>query len=193
MSAKYLKIRSQFQYIEISEEEMETKSGLMENEAAKITQFYNLLTSSIDVIRTFCDRIPGIAELAAKDRDLLFQSACLELFTLRLAYRWEPGDISWHLISLPVWQFLAACDDNQSGTVAPGEGITRCCCRTQPESSKFTFCSGLVLHKNQARSTFGDWLNGIIEFSRSLHSMELDVSAFACLAALTLVNGKLVR
>ena len=117
MSAKYLKILSQFQYIEISEEEMETKSGLMENEAAKITQFYNLLTSSIDVIRTFCDRIPGISELAAKDRDLLFQSACLELFTLRLAYRWEPGDISWHLISLPVWQFLAACDDNQSGTV----------------------------------------------------------------------------
>ena len=117
MSAKYLKILSQFQYIEISEEEMETKSGLMENEAAKITQFYNLLTSSIDVIRTFCDRIPGIAELAAKDRDLLFQSACLELFTLRLAYRWEPGDISWHLISLPVWQFLATCDNNQSGTV----------------------------------------------------------------------------
>ena len=96
---------------------METKSGLMENEAAKITQFYNLLTSSIDVIRTFCDRIPGISELAAKDRDLLFQSACLELFTLRLAYRWEPGDISWHLISLPVWQFLAACVNNQSGTV----------------------------------------------------------------------------
>ena len=62
--------------------------------------------------------------------------------------------------------------------------------RTQPESSKFTFCSGLVLHKNQARSTFGDWLTGIIEFSRSLHSMELDVSAFSCLAALTLVNGK---
>ena len=77
------------QYIEISDEELETKSGLMENEAAKITQFYNLLTSSIDVIRTFAERIPGVAELGAKDRDLLFQSACLELFTLRLAYRWE--------------------------------------------------------------------------------------------------------
>ena len=59
----------------------------MENEAVKITQFYNLLTSSIDVIRNFSDRIPGILELSAKDRDLLFQSACLELFTLRLAYR----------------------------------------------------------------------------------------------------------
>ena len=62
--------------------------------------------------------------------------------------------------------------------------------RTQPESSKFTFCSGLVLHRNQARSTFGDWLNGITELSRNLHSMELDMSAFSCLAALTLVNGK---
>ena len=59
----------------------------MENEAVKITQFYNLLTSSIDVIRSFCDRIPGITDLSAKDRDLLFQSACLELFTLRPAYR----------------------------------------------------------------------------------------------------------
>ena len=76
-----------FQYIEISEEDLETKSGLMENEAVKITQFYNLLTSSIDVIRSFCERIPGITDLSAKDRDLLFQSACLELFTLRLAYR----------------------------------------------------------------------------------------------------------
>ena len=76
-----------FQYIEISEEDLETKSGLMENEAVKITQFYNLLTSSIDVIRNFSDRIPRILELSAKDRDLLFQSACLELFTLRLAYR----------------------------------------------------------------------------------------------------------
>ena len=73
-----------------------------------------------------------------------------------------------------------------------GDNGSHFCYRTQPESSKFTFCSGLVLHKNQARSTFGDWLSGIIEFSRGLHSMELDVSAFACLAALTLVNGESV-
>ena len=80
-----------FQFVEMSEEELETKSGLMENEAVKITQFYNLLTSSIDVIRIFCDRIPGIGDLSHKDRDLLFQSACLELFTLRLAYRYLPA------------------------------------------------------------------------------------------------------
>lgn len=68
-------------------EELDTKDGLVANEAAKIQQFYNLLTSSIDVIRRFCDRIPGINELTQGDRDLLFQSACLELFALRLAYR----------------------------------------------------------------------------------------------------------
>jgi hypothetical protein len=62
--------------------------------------------------------------------------------------------------------------------------------RTQPESLKFIFCNGLALHRNQARATFGDWLNGIVELSRSLHCMELDVSSFSCLAALTLVNGE---
>ena len=63
-------------------------------------------------------------------------------------------------------------------------------CRTQPDSLKFIFCNGLALHRNQARATFGDWLNGIIELSRNLHAMELDVSSFSCLAALTLVNGE---
>ena len=68
-------------------EELETKDGLVAGEAAKIQQFYNLLTTSIEVIRKFCDRIPGINDLAGNDKDLLFQSACLELFALRLAYR----------------------------------------------------------------------------------------------------------
>ena len=52
-----------------------------------IAQFYALLTSSIEVIRRFCERIPGIGDICASDRELLFQSACLELFVLRLAYR----------------------------------------------------------------------------------------------------------
>lgn len=74
-----------FQFI--SSDEMDTKDALLSHEAAKIQQFYNLLTSSIDIIRIFCDKIPGIHELTHGDRDLLFQSACLELFVLRLAYR----------------------------------------------------------------------------------------------------------
>ncbi len=65
----------------------DTKEGLVAGEAAKIQQFYSLLTSSLEVIRRFCDRIPGIGELCPADRELLFQSACLELFALRLAYR----------------------------------------------------------------------------------------------------------
>ena len=46
------------------------------------------------------------------------------------------------------------------------------------------------MHRNQCQQSFGDWLAAILEFSRVLHTMELDLSAFACLCALTLVNGK---
>lgn len=57
------------------------------SEAEKIQQFYSLLTTSVDVIRHFADKIPGFTELTKEDQDLLFQSASLELFVLRLAYR----------------------------------------------------------------------------------------------------------
>lgn len=57
------------------------------SEAEKIQQFYTLLTTSVDVIRNFADKIPGFADLHKEDQELLFQSASLELFVLRLAYR----------------------------------------------------------------------------------------------------------
>ena len=75
------------QFIDNSAEELETKDALMANEAVKIQQFYNLLTTSIDVIRTFCEKIPGIGEINQSDRELLFQAACLEMFVLRMAFR----------------------------------------------------------------------------------------------------------
>ena len=75
------------QYADLSEEEVDSKAGLVAGEAARISQFYSLLTSSIDVIYKFCDRIPGFNDLCKQDRDLLFRSACLELFTLRLSHR----------------------------------------------------------------------------------------------------------
>ena len=71
----------------MQEEELETKDRLIAVEAARISQFYNLLTSSIDVISKFCDKIPGYNDLCKEDRELLFRSACLELFTLRLSHR----------------------------------------------------------------------------------------------------------
>ena len=49
----------------------------------------------------------------------------------------------------------------------------------------------MALHRNQCAAALGDaWLGSIVEFSRALHSMQLDVSAFACLSALALVNGE---
>jgi len=57
------------------------------SEAEKIQQFYSLLTTSVDVIRTFADKIPGFLDLNRDDQELLFQSASLELFVLRLAQR----------------------------------------------------------------------------------------------------------
>ncbi|TDG42492.1 hypothetical protein AWZ03_011077 [Drosophila navojoa] len=123
-------------------------SPLGMSEAEKVQQFYQLLTSSVDVIRQFAEKIPGYLELTSEDQELLFQSASLELFVLRLSYR-------------------ARSDD-----------------------TKMIFCNGTVLHRTQCQRSFGDWLNGIMEFSRSLHNLEIDISAFACLCALTLITER---
>lgn len=117
-------------------------------EADKVQQFYALLTTSVDVIRHFADKLPGFTDLCPEDQELLFQSASLELFVLRLSYR------------------------------------------TRAHDTKMTFCNGVVLDKQQCQRSFGDWLHAILDFSDSLHAMEIDISAFACLCALTLVTGK---
>jgi hypothetical protein len=59
----------------------------------------------------------------------------------------------------------------------------------QPNADRFTFCNSVVLNKNQCEQNFGEWLSSIIEFSEHLRVMDLDISAFACLCALTLVTG----
>lgn len=120
-------------------------------DAEQVQQFYNLLTSSVDVIRHFADKLPGYTDMCSEDQELLFQSASLELFVLRLAYR------------------------------------------TKIDETSMTFCNGMVLHKVQVRRWFGDWLNTIEEFSKSLHSVDTDISAFACLCALTLITRKYIH
>ncbi|KAE8573885.1 Hormone receptor-like in 38 [Halyomorpha halys] len=130
------------QYREPSEEETPI------SESEKTQQFYNLLTTSVDVIRQFAEKIPGFSELCGEDQDLLFQSASLELFVLRLAYR------------------------------------------TRLVDTKLTFCNGVVLSRSQCQRSLGDWLHSILEFCQSLHQMEVDISSFACLAALTLVTER---
>lgn len=63
---------------------------LVMTEAEKIHQFFGLLETSVEVIRHFAEKIPGFKTLCNADQDLLFQSASLELFVLRLAYRYLP-------------------------------------------------------------------------------------------------------
>jgi nuclear receptor subfamily 4 group A protein 2 len=63
-------------------------------------------------------------------------------------------------------------------------------CRIRPEDEKFIFDNGVVLHSSQCKPSFGPWHSAIIEFAHSLHSMDIDLSAFACLVALTLITGK---
>ncbi|XP_076270232.1 hormone receptor-like in 38 isoform X2 [Rhynchophorus ferrugineus] len=118
------------------------------SEAEKIQQFYSLLTTSVDVIKSFAEKIPGFLDICQEDREVLFQSAYLELFVLRLSYRTHPND------------------------------------------NKLTFCNGLVLDIQQCQRSFGEWLHSILEFCSGLHSMEIDISAFACLCALTLITGR---
>ncbi|CAG0881537.1 unnamed protein product [Cyprideis torosa] len=117
------------------------------SEPEQIQRFFMLLASSNEVIKVFAEKIPGFSALPKEDKELLFQSASLELFALRLAYR------------------IRADTD-----------------------SKFVFCNGTALHRAQCERSFGDWLPAIQEFSTSLHAMQLDISAFACLCALALLS-----
>ncbi|XKL63607.1 hypothetical protein PGB90_005971 [Kerria lacca] len=61
-------------------------------EARKVELFYHVLSGSVKLIHNFADRIPGFSELCLDDQNLLFQSASLELFVLRLAYRTRCSD-----------------------------------------------------------------------------------------------------
>ncbi|CAL8367099.1 unnamed protein product [Lota lota] len=59
-------------------------------DASDIRQFYELLTASMEVIRRWAETIPGFSAFCPEDRELLLESAFVELFILRLAYRSNP-------------------------------------------------------------------------------------------------------
>lgn len=59
----------------------------LEDDAQHVRQFYDLLTRSMEVIRGWAQKVPGFTSLPKHDQDLLFYSAFLELFVLRLSYR----------------------------------------------------------------------------------------------------------
>uniref|UniRef100_A0A336LIZ7 CSON007164 protein n=1 Tax=Culicoides sonorensis TaxID=179676 RepID=A0A336LIZ7_CULSO len=117
-------------------------------ESEQVQQFYNILTTSINVIKQMADKIPGFLDFTLADQEILFQSAALELFVLRLSYRLKSTD------------------------------------------SKLIFCNGTVLQRNQCQRSFGDWLSAIVEFSKNLHDMQIDISSFSCLCALVLITDR---
>ncbi|CAL8290159.1 unnamed protein product [Lota lota] len=119
-----------------------------EDDAEHVQQFYDRLTGSMDIIRSWAHKIPGFASLPKHDQDLLFHSAFLELFVLRLAYR------------------------------------------SNPEEGKLVFCDGSVWHRLQCRRGFGEWLDGIVEFSANLQIMDLDIATFSCISALALITER---
>ncbi|XP_059148107.1 nuclear receptor subfamily 4 group A member 2-like [Physella acuta] len=57
-----------------------------------VRAFYNILLQSMDVLRAWAEKIPGFTDLQKEDQELLFQSASLELFVLKAAYRVQPND-----------------------------------------------------------------------------------------------------
>ncbi|NXP12328.1 NR4A1 protein, partial [Thinocorus orbignyianus] len=65
---------------------------LEKEDSVDVQQFYDLLTGSMDVIRKWAEKIQGFSELPKEDQDLLLESAFLELFILRLAYRSKPEE-----------------------------------------------------------------------------------------------------
>ncbi|XP_068453517.1 nuclear receptor subfamily 4immunitygroup A member 1 [Clinocottus analis] len=117
-------------------------------EVGDVKQFYDLLTSSMETIRKWASGIPGFSEFCSDDQELLLESAFVELFILRLAYR------------------------------------------SNPEMNTLIFCNGAVLHRTQCVQGFGDWIDSILEFSRSLHRMKLDISSCSCLTALVVIADR---
>ncbi|XP_072308652.1 probable nuclear hormone receptor HR38 [Eucyclogobius newberryi] len=128
------------------QESVEKATG--KEDAGDIQQFYDLLTGALDVIKAWAENVPGFNDFCSDDRQLLLESAFVELFILRLAYR------------------------------------------SEPEKQKLVFCSGEVLHRLQCVRSFGDWIDSILEFSSSLHRMNLDVSLFSCLCALVIITDR---
>uniref|UniRef100_A0A3Q3A637 Nuclear receptor subfamily 4 group A member 2 n=1 Tax=Kryptolebias marmoratus TaxID=37003 RepID=A0A3Q3A637_KRYMA len=77
-----------------------------DNDAQYVRQFYELLSRSMEVIRGWAQRIPGFSSLPRHDQDLLFYSAFLELFVLRLSYRSNPEEGKLIFCDGSVWHRL---------------------------------------------------------------------------------------
>ncbi|NXW38880.1 NR4A2 protein, partial [Phaetusa simplex] len=62
--------------------------------------------------------------------------------------------------------------------------------KSNPVEGKLIFCNGVVLHRLQCVRGFGEWIDSIVEFSSNLQNMNIDISAFSCIAALAMVTER---
>ncbi|XP_069554421.1 nuclear receptor subfamily 4 group A member 2-like [Brachyistius frenatus] len=84
----------------------ESPGSPLGDDAQHVRQFYDLLTRSMEVIRGWAQKIPGFTCLPKHDQDLLFYSAFLELFVLRLSYRSNPEEGKLIFCDGSVWHRL---------------------------------------------------------------------------------------
>ncbi|XP_015276234.1 PREDICTED: nuclear receptor subfamily 4 group A member 3 [Gekko japonicus] len=69
-----------------------TEQAAAGTDAEHVQQFYNLLTASLDISRSWAEKIPGFMDLPKEDQTLLIESAFLELFVLRLSIRSDTAE-----------------------------------------------------------------------------------------------------
>jgi len=63
--------------------------------------------------------------------------------------------------------------------------------RNKTGCERITFDNGVVLHRSQVEVLLGSrWLSSLDRLSSIFSNMDLDISAFGCLCALSLVAGK---
>lgn len=85
---KYANERIKYCLPPLAPQYQETVDKVSEKEDADdVQQFYDLLTGSLEVIKTWAETIPGFSDFCTEDQQLLLESAFVELFILRLAYR----------------------------------------------------------------------------------------------------------
>ena len=78
-SIALIKRNGMFQYEDVSVKEV--------SQAVAVQQFYGIVAGSLNSVRKFMERVPGVSSLTPSDREAVLNAASLELLALRLAYR----------------------------------------------------------------------------------------------------------
>ncbi|XP_066527808.1 probable nuclear hormone receptor HR38 [Hoplias malabaricus] len=78
--------------LDYSKYEEDVRNASKKEEASDIQLFYDLLSGTMEVLQRWAEAIPGFSSFCTEDQELLLESAFVELFILRLAYRSNPDE-----------------------------------------------------------------------------------------------------